>query len=48
MSARRVLLAGLAIAALSPLFMAQSASAGTWLEMNWYLSGPRYDGVLPP
>ncbi len=24
------------------------AGAASWLEMNFYLSGPRYDGVLPP
>jgi hypothetical protein len=24
------------------------ADAANWLEMNFYLSGPRYDGVLPP
>jgi hypothetical protein len=48
--ARRVLLAGFltAGAALSALLGAQSAMATTWLEMNFYLSGPRYDGVLPP
>jgi hypothetical protein len=32
------------LAALSP----GSAGAADWLEMNFYLSGPRYDGVLPP
>ncbi len=49
MSARCVLLAGLAIAlaALSDLFLVQAANATSWLEMNFYLSGPRYDGVLP-
>jgi hypothetical protein len=31
----------LALAAATP------ASAANWLEMNVYLSGPRYDGVLP-
>ncbi len=25
-----------------------AASAASWLELNFYLSGPRYDGVLPP
>jgi hypothetical protein len=25
-----------------------AAGAASWLEMNFYLSGPRYDGVLPP
>jgi hypothetical protein len=24
-----------------------AARAANWLEMNFYLSGPRYDGVLP-
>jgi hypothetical protein len=27
---------------------AQPARAAGWLEMNFYLSGPRYDGALPP
>ena len=27
---------------------AQSARAASWLEMNFYLSGPRYEGVMPP
>jgi hypothetical protein len=27
---------------------AQPAGAANWLEMNFWLSGPRYDGVLPP
>ena len=27
---------------------AQSAHAASWLEMNFYLSGPRYEGVMPP
>lgn len=31
----------LALAAVTP------ASAANWLEMNVYLTGPRYDGVLP-
>lgn len=31
----------LALAAATP------ASAANWLEMNVYLTGPRYDGVLP-
>ena len=25
-----------------------TAQAASWLEMNFYLSGPRYEGVLPP
>jgi hypothetical protein len=32
----------LVFAALAP------AQAANWLEMNFYLSGPNYDGVLPP
>ena len=24
------------------------AHAANWLEMNFWLSGPRYDGILPP
>ena len=27
---------------------AQSARAASWLEMNFFLSGPRYEGVMPP
>jgi len=27
---------------------APPARAANWLEMNFYLSGPRYDGVVPP
>jgi hypothetical protein len=27
---------------------ATPAPAANWLEMNFWLSGPRYDGVLPP
>ena len=26
----------------------ESARAASWLEMDFYLSGPRYEGVLPP
>jgi hypothetical protein len=26
----------------------QSARAASWLEMNFWLSGPRYEGVVPP
>ena len=38
---------GLIVAA-ALLGMAAPAKAASWLEMNFYLSGPRYDGVLPP
>jgi len=34
--------------ALAALFASVPARAANWLEMNFYLSGPRYDGVLPP
>lgn len=40
-------LRSLALAALVAL-AATPASAANWLEMNFYMSGPRYDGVLPP
>jgi len=29
-------------------FAAPQARAANWLEMNFWLSGPRYDGVVPP
>ena len=40
----------LAVALAAPLAMlpAGGADAAGWLEMNFDLSGPRYDGVLPP
>ena len=38
---------GLIVAA-ALLGMAAPTKAASWLEMNFYLSGPRYDGVLPP
>lgn len=41
--AHRVVLAG----ALGFVAMVTPASAASWLEKNFYLSGPRYDGVLP-
>jgi hypothetical protein len=40
----RALLLSVALAALPVV----PAGAASWLEMNFYLSGPRYDGVLPP
>ena len=40
----RALLLSAALAALPVV----PAGAANWLEMNFYLSGPRYDGVLPP
>ena len=44
-SLRSLVLAALAAFAVTP---SQPAQAANWLEMNFYLSGPRYDGVLPP
>jgi hypothetical protein len=37
----------LAIAAVAGLAASAPAQAANWLEMNFYLSGPRYDGVVP-
>ena len=37
-----------ALAALLAALPAGAASAANWLEMNFYLSGPRYEGILPP
>jgi hypothetical protein len=34
--------------ALFGLGMLAPAHAANWLEKNFYLSGPRYDGLLPP
>jgi hypothetical protein len=39
---RPLILAALLVIAAAP------ARAANWLEMNFWLSGPRYDGVLPP
>ena len=47
MSGRAMLLSSALALALSAL-SAGTAGAANWLEMNFYLSGPRYDGVLPP
>ena len=47
MSGRALLLAS-ALAATLATLPAGTAGAASWLEMNFYLSGPRYDGVLPP
>jgi hypothetical protein len=43
----RALLLGSAMAVMVVL-PAGIAGAASWLEMNFYLSGPRYDGLLPP
>src|SRR6202166_1941267 len=44
----RALFFGSALAALAAVLPASSAFAANWVEENFYLSGPRYDGVLPP
>jgi hypothetical protein len=41
-------LLGVVFVAPLAVWQAGSASAASWLEMNFYLSGPRYEGVLPP
>jgi hypothetical protein len=38
----------LASTVIAGLAAASPAQAANWLEMNFYLSGPRYDGVVPP
>lgn len=38
---------GVVLAVSLSLSAAAPASAASWLEKNFYLSGPRYDGVLP-
>ena len=43
----RGLLFGFGLAVLSAVLPAGTASAANWVEENFYLSGPRYDGVLP-
>ena len=47
MTDRALLLASALAAALAAL-PARTASAANWLEMNFYLSGPEYEGKLPP
>jgi hypothetical protein len=47
MSGRALLLSTALVLTLGVL-PAGTAGAASWLEMNFYLSGPRYDGVLPP
>jgi hypothetical protein len=47
MTERALLLASALAAALAAL-PARTASAANWLEMNFYLSGPEYEGKLPP
>ncbi len=43
MCVRGILLVGVALTLSSVV----PAAAASWLEMNFYLSGPRYDGLLP-
>ena len=43
----RALLRGVALAAAVAAFPAGSASAANIFELNFWLSGPRYDGALP-
>jgi hypothetical protein len=38
----------LALAVVAAMLPASSASAASILELNFWLSGPRYDGELPP
>jgi len=38
---------GLALAAVLSCWGARHASAANWLELNFWLSGPRYDAVVP-
>ncbi len=44
----RSLVLGCVLAVMIAALPANTAGAAGWLEMNFYLSGPRYDGVLPP
>jgi hypothetical protein len=39
---------GVVFAAPLAILPAGGAAAASWLEMNFYLSGPRYESVLPP
>jgi len=47
---RSVLLTALSMAVTAALAAptCESARAASWLEMDFYLSGPHYEGVLPP
>jgi hypothetical protein len=44
----RALLSCLAVALAVATLPADRAGAASLFELNFYLSGPRYDGVLPP
>jgi hypothetical protein len=48
MTVRALLLSSALAAALLAALPARMASAASWLELNFYMSGPRYEGVLPP
>jgi hypothetical protein len=41
-------LRSVALAATALFMLALPAGAASWLEKNFWLSGPRYDAVLPP
>ena len=47
MTGRALLLASAFVAALVAL-ATEKAVAANWLEKNFYLSGPQYEGKLPP
>ena len=47
MTGRALLLASAFVAALVTL-ATEKAGAASWLEKNFYLSGPQYEGKLPP
>jgi hypothetical protein len=44
----RALGLGFAFAVVLATLPVGNAVAASWLEKNFYLSGPRYDGILPP
>ena len=46
MSSRALILASW-LAALAAMLLGGNAYAANWVEENFYLPGPRYDGVLP-
>src|SRR5438128_2705625 len=43
----RTLVSAVALAAIATSGSIAPAGAANWLELNFYLSGPRYDGYLP-
>jgi len=46
--ASRACLLGVVLVAPLAIWQVGPADAASWLEMNFYLSGPRYEGELPP